>query len=137
MVKILIDTNFLMIPFKFNVDIFAEFNRLFYKPKLFVLDLTIKELEKIKKTQKGKHRDYAGMALQTLGKYPINIIKTVKHLNRNLSLSKIQSVDDKIVYFAEKDDYWVATQDRGLKKKLKNKDLNIITLRQKNYLIKA
>ena len=47
MQKILLDTNFLLIPAAFNVDIFSEFNRIFPKNKLFILDKSIGELRNI------------------------------------------------------------------------------------------
>ena len=136
MEKILLDTNFLIIPFSFKVDIFTELKRIIGHPELYILEDNVHELEKIIKFQKGKDKEYAKMALFYLKKAPITIIKTVKHLNEYPKLSKICSVDDKIVYVAEKGHYLVATQDKLLKEKLKNKDIEIITLRQKKYLIK-
>ena len=134
--KVIIDTNFLMLPFSFKVDIFTEFQRILDKPKLFFLEESIIELEKINQVQKGKDKEYSKMALFYLKKAPITILKTVKHLKEYPTLSKIRSVDDKIVYIAEKGGYLVATQDKLLKEKLKKKDISIITLRQKKYLIK-
>ena len=135
MANILLDTNFLVIPFTLKVDIFSEINRIADNPKIYVLDLSVLELEKIAETSKGKDSRAAKAALSYLDKMPITIKKTVKHLNKAQSLNKIGSVDDKIVEFAHKNNYWVATQDKLLKEKLKNKDIKIITLRQKTHLI--
>ena len=136
MEKVILDTNFLMIPFKFKVDIYSELKTILDNPKLFIVDKTIDELNNIQITQKGKNKEYAKMAHLSLKKYPISIIKTVKHLNKEPKLSKITSVDDTIAESAQKGSYFVATQDQALKKKLKNKEIKIITLRQKKYLIK-
>jgi len=51
--KFLLDTNFLMIPGKFRVDIFKEMEK-FGKPEFFTLDLVVKELGKL---SKGKGRN--------------------------------------------------------------------------------
>ena len=45
-----------------------------------------------------------------------------------------QYVDDIILDLAEKDEIIVATQDKALKLALKQKDIKVITLRQKKYL---
>lgn len=135
MQKILLDTNFLLIPGAFNVDIFSEFNRIFPINKLFLLDKSINELENIEVNQKGKYKQQAKMGLQMVKKYKISTIKTEKHINAYKSTSKIHSVDDLIVDFAIKGGYIVATQDKEIKAKLKKHNKEAITLRQKKYLI--
>ena len=45
-IKIYLDTNFLLIPAQFKVDIFEEIERLMDKPyDLYVFDKSLKELE--------------------------------------------------------------------------------------------
>ena len=45
MAKIILDTNFLMIPAQFNVDIFSEIHRICdFKYELYIIDKTIDEL---------------------------------------------------------------------------------------------
>ncbi|MBL7050734.1 nucleotide-binding protein [Candidatus Woesearchaeota archaeon] len=133
--KVLIDTNFLLIPAIFNVDIFSEFERILPTYKLYILDKCVEELENITKTQRGKHLLAAKLALSLLQKYPIKTLKTEKHINRTKPLSKIPYVDDIILDFAVKNDYIVATQDKELKEKLKRQRIKTINLRQKKYLI--
>ena len=49
MKTIILDTNFLMIPYKFKVDIFTEVDRLLTEEySLNILDKTLDELKKIK-----------------------------------------------------------------------------------------
>jgi len=121
--RIIIDTNFLLIPAQFKVDIFSEIERIcIFKYKIYVLDKTIDELNKIIKEQKGKHKRSASLALQLLKAKKIPQIKTPEGL-----------VDDLIVKIAKKSDY-IATQDLGLKRRLKNK-ANIIAMRQKKFLV--
>ncbi|MBW2985147.1 hypothetical protein KY313_00625 [Candidatus Woesearchaeota archaeon] len=134
MQKILLDTNFLLIPAAFNVDIFSELNRLFPRNKLFILDLSIGELKNIELKQKGKHKQEARLGLQMIKKYKISTIKTEKHINASKSTSTIH-VDNLIVDFALTGGYLVATQDKEIKVKLKKQNKKSITLRQKKYLI--
>lgn len=122
MKKIILDTNFLLIPAQFNVDIFDEIDRIMLeKYELFVFDKTIDELNKIiaDKKQKLRDRKAAKLGLQLLRSKNVKIIKTKKDL----------LVDDLI---AGLKGYIVATQDIGLKKRLKGQ---IITLRAKKQLI--
>jgi uncharacterized protein len=115
-----------MIPYSLKVDIFKEFNRVCDFPfKLFILDLSVDELKKIKVQQKGKHKFAAKFALSLIDNFNINIINAC--LNNN--------VDDTIVNIAELKGYIVATQDILLKKKLKKNNMPVIFLRQKKYLV--
>ncbi|ENO12016.1 hypothetical protein MBGDC06_00279, partial [Thermoplasmatales archaeon SCGC AB-539-C06] len=69
MKKIILDTNFLLIPAQFKVDIFDEIDRIILeKYQLFVLDKTIDELKKIiaDKKQKMRNRRAAKLGLQLL-----------------------------------------------------------------------
>ena len=119
--RIILDTNFLLIPFQFRVDIFEEVKKIAdFKYKLFVLDKTLDELVKIQKEQKGKNRAAAKLALQLIKKKDVKIIKTTE--------DKI--VDDLLAQYSRKGDI-IATQDLGLKRRLKKP---YIILRQKKYL---
>jgi len=123
MKKIILDTNFLLIPGSVKVDIFAELERLcLFKYKVYVLDMTIKELEKLKAEGKGKTSKNAKLALDLLKIKKVNIIKT-----------KQGHVDDLILQVADKDTI-VATQDMELKRRLKAKGIPQIILRKKQYL---
>ena len=122
MQKIILDTNFLLIPYQFHVDIFSEIDRIILeKYRLYIVDKTIDELKKIikDKEQKGKHKLAATLALQLIKAKDVKIIKTKQD----------KSVDDII---ANLEGYTIATQDIGLKKRLK---CRIITLRAKKTLI--
>ena len=125
MKKILLDTNFLLIPAQFNIDIFSEINKIMLeKYQLYTLDKVIGELESIQKDkkQKQKNKKAAKLALQLIkAKKPI-IIKTEQD----------KPVDDLIV---DLKGYIIATQDLFLKKRLKSKKIKIITLRAKKKLM--
>jgi rRNA-processing protein FCF1 len=122
--KILLDTNFLLIPGQFKVDIFSEIERIAdFKYKLCVLDLSLKELDNIIEKQKGKDKEAAKLALLLIKSKDIDIIK-----------SKGNYADREILDIADKD-FIIATQDASLRKALKNKGTKTIVLRNKKYLI--
>ena len=124
--KIILDTNFLLIPAQFRVDIFSEIHRIMEtKYELCIIDKTLDELESIKAEQKQKHRRAAKLALELIKAKDIKTIETEKNKN----------VDQLILDTINKDDYLVATQDKLLKAKIKQKKVKIITLRQKKRLI--
>jgi uncharacterized protein len=124
MKRVILDTNFLMIPSIFKVDIFSEIKRIFYeKYQLFIIDKTIDELNKIIDEQKGKHKDAAKMGLQFIKKMDIKTIKSKTNINVDNTLIEITGENDV-----------VATQDKALKDKLLDKGVGIIVLRKKKYL---
>lgn len=123
MKKIIIDTNFLMIPWQFKVDIFSEFDRICnFNYKLFVFDKSIKELENIVENSKGKDKKAAKFAL-----------KLVKLKNISKMPSDGKNVDNLILENIDKKTL-VATLDIPLKKRLLQKIVPVIILRQKKYL---
>lgn len=127
MKKIIFDTNFLLIPVQFKVDVFSEVDRICnFNYQLCILDKSINELENIVKSQKGKSKRAAKIALQLIKTKNIKIIST-KNIEKN--------ADDSIVEIANKTEHIVATLDKELKKRLKQKGISLISLRQKKYLI--
>ena len=121
--KIIIDTNFLMIPSQFRVDIFSEIDRICsFNYDLLVFEQSIHELRDIIKKQGQKHRKAAQFALKLISLKNIEIIKA----DRN-------DTDSLILEHADKD-MIVATQDINLKKRLLEKGVSVIILRQKKYL---
>lgn len=127
MKKIILDTNFLMIPYQFKVDIFAEIERIAdFSYNLYVVDKTIEELNKIIKEQKGKNKEAAKFALKMISTKKIKVIKTKS--------DKI--ADDEIVCLSKEDPSMIiATQDKDLKRRLINHRIDLIILRQKSTLV--
>lgn len=124
MKKIILDTNFLLIPIQFKVDIFSEIDRIcLFKYKLYIVDKTIDELKGIEEKQKGKHKEAARVALQLLKKKDIGVIKTEEG-----------KVDDLILGLLDKDCI-LATQDEILRKRALKKRASVIVLRSKRYLV--
>jgi len=129
MKKIIIDTNFLMIPFQFKIDIFSEIEKIVLEPySLYIVDKTIDELNKIINEQKGKDKTYAKMATTFIK------LNKIKIINSNDENTKDNYVDDIIVKIVDKD-YIVCTQDKELKKRVKEKKAKIIEMKQRNHLV--
>ena len=127
--KIILDTNFLMVPVQFKVDIFSEIERICsFNYELCVLDKTIEELNNIISREGTKKKTYAKVALNIIK------IKKIKVLDTS-SMTGSEHTDDIIVEIAKNKAYIVATQDKILKKRLKVKSIHLITLRQKKYLV--
>lgn len=124
MKQIILDTNFLLIPAQFKVDIFSEIERIIdAKYELAVLSTTIAELEKATKQGKGKDKDAARIALQLIDAKKIRKLQTTQTY-----------VDKAILDIAAKDKTIVATQDRELKRKLKKQSIPVIVMRRKSHL---
>ena len=132
MKKIILDTNFVFLPFTLKIDIFSEIDRIMHEPyNLFVMEDTIDELDRIMQEQKGKDRETAKMALQLLEKKGVGKQKSL-YMTGN---SKKPIVDDIILALADKN-HIVATQDRELRKKLTEKGIRTIYARKKSLEIK-
>ena len=123
--KILLDTNFLLIPAQFKVDIFSEFERIVPgRVELFILDKSIVELKGIVtgKNQKFKHKLAASLALQLVKAKKVRVLPTKEDLDVDSLLVKSKG-------------FVVATQDIGLKRRLKKAGIKIVALRSKKHLV--
>ena len=123
MEKILLDTNFLLAVFELKIDIFAEIARVCDFPyTLFILDRTLEEVENLIKSSLLSKRQVAKGALQLIKIKKIQILPT----------HDLRSVDDILV---DMDGSIVATNDVVLKRRLRQKGMQILTIRQKKYVI--
>lgn len=123
MKKVILDTNFLMAVAQFRIDIFSEIKRVCDFPyKICIIDRTVDELNNIVKNQRGKDKDAAKLALSLIKSKDIEKLKTDKGSYVDLLL-----LDQK--------DAVIATQDRELRAKLKEKNIHTLMIRQKKYII--
>jgi hypothetical protein len=122
--RVLLDTNSLLIPVQFGVDIFSHIKKVVDCPfDVCIIDATLGELKKILETGKGADREAARVALLLIKQKDLKILRGFSG----------KSVDDAIVEAANQDTF-VLTQDRELKKRLKKKNIKILTMKQKKHL---
>jgi rRNA-processing protein FCF1 len=122
--RFLLDTNFLLIPGKFRVDIFHELEK-FGRPEVFVLDLTMIELRTIIK-RGGRDSKHALLALDLLVKKDVGVLEAGSR----------EHTDRVLMRFARKG-YTVCTSDAGLLRRLRGDGLRAVTLRNGSYLEEA
>ncbi|WP_407374996.1 PIN domain-containing protein [Methanobrevibacter sp.] len=120
--EVVIDTNFFMVPFQFNVDIIAELEKLLPSYKLTTPSFVINELKGLKNNNKGKTRLNANLALKLANSSKIEI--------KDISLLENETVDDALLRVSEV----LATNDIELKNRAKDKGITVAYLRQKKYI---
>ena len=120
--EVVIDTNFFMVPFQFNVDIITELENLLPSYRLTTPSFVINELKGLKKNNKGKIRLNANLALKLANSSKIEI--------KDISLLENETVDDALLRVSEV----LATNDIELKNRAKNKGITVAYLRQKRYI---
>jgi len=117
--KVIIDTNGLMIPGQFGIDIFSELQQLGFFSYI-VPGASVKELDKIVSTGRGKDRTAAKIALSLLDRCTI--------------IDKNGYADDIIIDLAVGMDAAVLTNDTELKKRLCSKGVTNVYLRDRTRL---
>jgi hypothetical protein len=116
---VIIDTNGLMIPGQFGIDIFSELEQLGFDSYV-VPSASVKELEKIAVKGRGKDKASARIAISLLDKCTI--------------IDKKGFADDIIVELAIDMKTAVLTSDTQLKKRLCSKGITNVYLRDRNRL---
>ena len=120
--EVVIDTNFFMVPFQFNVDIITELEKLLPSYKLTTPIFVINELKGLKRNTKGKVRLNANLALKLANSSKVEI--------KDISLLENETVDDALLRVSEV----LATNDIELKNRAKEKGITVAYLRQKKYI---
>ena len=118
----MIDTNFFMVPFQFNVDIIDELEKALPSYKLTTPIFVINELKGLKRNNKCKIRLNADLALKLANSSNIEI--------KDISLENNETVDDALLRVSEV----LATNDIELKKRARKKGITVAYLRQKKYI---
>ena len=120
--EVVIDTNFFMVPFQFNVDIITELEKILPSYKLTTPSFVINELKGLKRNNKGKIRLNANLALKLANSSKVEI--------KDISLLENETVDDALLRVSEV----LATNDIELKNRAKDKGITVAYLRQKRYI---
>ena len=123
--KVILDSNFLFIPAKFQIDVFEELARLLnqrFEPVL--LSSIYQELKTMAEKGAPSRRKQASLALKLAEK--CKKIDVEKHLE--------ETNDEVILRIATLWKSPVATNDRELRKKLRTRNITVIYLRGKSRL---
>ncbi len=126
--RVLLDTNMLMLLGK-GVDVFEQIEEiLLTKPEYYVIKPVIEELERIASRGGVKERKAARLALDI-----------VKKKCRVIDIERPRgvTVDDLILDIASKEKFIVATNDRVLRRRLREKGLPEIYFREEKHLLEA
>jgi uncharacterized protein len=126
--KIMLDTNFLLIPGQFNVDVFAEIARICAFPyELVIVKEVADELESIANGGRDSAKDRASAKLgrMLLDKYKVKMPAPDRKV--------FKRADEAILAVADENSI-IATQDRELRARAAAKKARLIILRQKKYL---
>jgi rRNA-processing protein FCF1 len=108
--------------FEFSVDLEAELTRLLGRHKAVIPKSVFDELRFLSQQQDGRRRQIAKAAMQFIKKF--EIVNT-----------KIENADDAIFNLAKETDWVVVTNDKELRKRLRNILLPVIFLRGKKTLM--
>jgi rRNA-processing protein FCF1 len=110
---------------QFHVDVVSELEKILPSCKLLVPTAVLNELSRIKNRTKGKNKIAASIAIKIATSSPIVVLE--------MELNHGESVDDSLLRLSEKSRL-LCTNDRELRIKAREKDINVIFLRQRRYL---
>lgn len=115
MKTVILDTNALMMPFQFGVDPEAEIARIFGVARIVTLSSMLGELQRL-----AEKRPEARAAL--------------RYAERFDALNTEKGGDDSLIEMAEKLEAAVVTNDRGLRKRLRERGITVLYMREKKGL---
>ena len=123
--KVIVDSNALFVPLQFKIDIFTELQRVLNRNyELILLSPVKQELETLTKKSSPKTRKNAAFALSLAEK--CTYVKVPEKTN--------ELTDDAILRIAKAWKVPVFTNDKLLKKKLRDISLPVIYVREKSRL---
>lgn len=123
--KILLDTNFLLIPSRFGVDIFDEAERVLNRPlECYVTRSVLREIAQLKQ---GASPSFA------------RELRFAEKIAERCSVLEVEAeagetVDDSILRTARDEGMIVGTTDAGLRRRLREAGVKVLVLRQRRYL---
>ena len=121
-VKVLLDTNALMMPAQFRIDLFGEISRLVGE---FTPLVPVDVLNELRGLSKGCGRESAAARLG------LTLAERCTPVDRE---KPDQSVDEQIVDYAQREGCMVVTNDRALRKALISRGIAVISLKKQKIL---
>jgi len=122
-VTVLIDTNAFLITSQFRIDLLGEIRMMLGVLRPGVPDLVIRELEGL---ARGKGNDGAAARLGLMFARHCTVVQ--------MDGGEDESVDDRILSYARRERCRVVTNDRGLRDRLLQEGLEVISLKGKQKL---
>ncbi|MDD5022744.1 MAG: hypothetical protein PHU63_01090 [Candidatus ainarchaeum sp.] len=119
--KVILDTNFLLIPYKYKLDIFKELKLLIGSVQFIISNKIIEELNSIA-GRKGTAALQARFALKILDKYKSDILVVLSE----------KKVDDWIIDYSQEHRTIVCTDDIKLKNILRKNNIRVIMVKSKS-----
>jgi rRNA-processing protein FCF1 len=122
--KLLVDTNFLLIPVRFKVDIFTESqNAVNDVVEFYVSSRVLDEIQILKERSKGSF---------------VRQLKLAEKLSENCTVindSSSTRVDQSLINLALGEDMMIGTADAELRQNARKVGVKVVYLRQKNHLV--
>ncbi len=118
---VVLDTNMLLVPYQFGVDVLEEIQRLLPGTKVYTIPQVIRELEEIER--RGGLHERLGVRVAR------KLLERVEVLRVDESLPT-----DSVLVELAREGYVVATNDKQLKKRVWEVGGYVISLRERNHL---
>ena len=123
--KVILDSNALLVPLQFKIDVFSDLERLLNRSfEVILLSPVKRELEALARKGSPKMRKNASYALK--------LAKKCRYVEVDFPASEL--TDDVIVKIAEEWKSPVFTNDRKLRQRLRDISVPVIYVRQKSRL---
>jgi rRNA-processing protein FCF1 len=124
-IKIILDSNALFVPLQFKIDIFEDLRRLLNANfELILLSPVLREMERLANEGSPRMRKNASYGLKLAQKCRII----------DFDVDYAPSVDEAIIKFTRRRKWPVFTNDRRLRKRLRDINVPVIYVRQKSRL---
>jgi rRNA-processing protein FCF1 len=124
-IKVILDSSFLLTPPEFHVNLSEELEKVLNrKVEAIILSPVYEELKRIYEEKRPKEGKKALMALEFIEEFDIVDVKKQRN----------EAVDDVIIRLAGEWKCPVATNDRGLRRRLRDIGVAVVYLRQKSHL---
>ena len=124
-IRVLLDTNFLMLPMRFGVDLRPELGRVLEASfSLAITPAVIDELRRLKTNVKTRELNNI--------EYALTIAEGLEKVDDVLCPG--EDVDDQLVRLADMEGLIVATTDSELRQRIRQKYRPVVFMRQRRYL---
>lgn len=117
-IRVVFDTNFLMIPHENKIDVFLEIQKVLGTVDFLIPEPVVNELKLLSEKNTG-----AKVALGIMERKLFEVV------------SSKCSADDAVLDIAKERGAYVATMDAKLRQRVRDSELPLITLRNKKYIV--